>query len=311
MKTIIKPRRLQVGDTVGVVAPASWPDRTKALRAVELLKRWGLNVQYGQSLSRRHGYLAGTDPERADELHQMFVDEQVKAIFCVCGGYGSPRIAERLDYSLIRANPKIFWGYSDITFLHVSIVQHAGLLTVHGPMLSSDLGQESAHPQTKQTFQQLFNPTPFAYTEEISPLKCLVPGKAEGALIGGNLSLLVSTLGTPYEVDTRGKLLFIEEVDEEPYRVDRMLNQLRMAGKFADAAGILICNFQNCVPGKRKESLTLEEVIEDHVVTAGKPTVSGFMIGHCSPNFALPVGIEASLDADQKTLLLQDVPFRV
>jgi muramoyltetrapeptide carboxypeptidase len=309
MQALIKPQCLRAGDTVGVAAPASWPDRSKALRAAEVLKEWGLDVQFGRSLSRRHGYLAGTDQERVDEIHQLFADARIKAIFCVCGGYGTPRIAEHLDYDLIRANPKIFWGYSDITFLHVAIVQRAGLVTVHGPMLSSDLGQDSVHPHTKQTFRQMFEPTPFRYSEEISSLRTLVPGKAEGALIGGNLSLLVSTLGTEFEIETKGKLLFIEEVDEEPYRVDRMFNQLRMAGKFADAAGIILCNFQNCVPGKRKESLTLDEVVEDHVLSAGKPTVSGLLIGHCSPNYAIPVGLGATLDAERKTLSIDELPF--
>ncbi len=140
------------------------------------------------------------------------------------------------------------------------------------------------------------------YTEELSPLETLGNGAAKGELVGGNLALLVTTLGTPYEIDTKGKLLFIEDVDEEPYRIDRMLNQLKMAGKLSDAVGILLCDFHNCSPKKRGESLTLKEVFQDYIAAAGKPALSGFNIGHCSPNIAVPVGAQAVLDADKNSL---------
>jgi muramoyltetrapeptide carboxypeptidase len=305
-REILRPRPLEPGDTVGVIAPASWPNQEKARKAGEYLNQLGYKVEFGQSLERTHGYLAGTDQERIEELHHMFANDKVKGIFCVCGGYGTGRIAAQLDYELIRANPKIFWGYSDITFLHVAILQQAGLATFHGPMLSSDLGTDDVHPLTKSRLEQALTTTTeeFTYTEELSPLTTIVEGQARGLLTGGNLSLLVSTLGTAYEIDTKGKLLFIEEIEEEPYQIDRMLNHLKMAGKFEDAAGILLCDFNNCVPGKRKLSLTLEDIFNDHVASAGKPTLSGFKIGHCSPNIAIPVGVDAIIDTSSKTLTL-------
>ncbi|WNQ13940.1 LD-carboxypeptidase [Paenibacillus aurantius] len=297
----IKPKRLLPGDTVAVTAPASWGDRDKTEAAAGYLERLGLNVILGETTRKKHGYLAGTDAERADELNRLFADESVKAIVCARGGYGTGRIAPMLDYAAIRANPKIFWGYSDITFLHSAIGRYAGLVTFHGPMLI-DLGREDLHPATLEGFRMMLEPVVPAYGEELSPLQVLVEGEAEGELTGGNVSLLTSTLGTPYEIDTRGKILFLEDIDEEPYRLDRMFNQLKQAGKFDDAAGIAICDFHNCEPNKRKESLTLEQVIGDHILTSGKPTLAGFRIGHCSPNAAVPVGIRARLSTRKKLL---------
>lgn len=304
MWEIIKPAALKAGDKVGVVAPAGWPDQDSALRAVARLEQMGLCVEVGNSLSRRYGYLAGTDGERAEEIRQMFADDSIKGIFCVRGGYGTGRIADQLDYELIRAHPKVFWGYSDITFLLQSIYQLAGVVTFHGPMLSSDLGLDDVHPLTVQTFQQLFDEQPVIYSEAISPLQMIVPGRVSGPLVGGNLSLITSSLGTPYEIDCQGKILFIEEINEELYKVDGMLNQLRLAGKLEQAAGFLICDFNNCTAGKYqdKESFDLQQLIEDYIASAGKPALGGFKIGHCSPNIAVPVGVIAQLDADERTL---------
>jgi muramoyltetrapeptide carboxypeptidase len=301
MNELIKPRCLKPGDTVGITAPASWGDREQMKTSASYLEYLGLHVRLGDTLSKQHGYLSGTDEERARELNAMFADPDINAIICARGGYGTGRIANMLDYDLIRANPKIFWGYSDITFLHAAIGRYAGLVTFHGPMLI-DLGKEDLHPLTVQNFETLVRPSVLRYTEEISPLQTLVEGEAFGPLVGGNISLIVSTLGTPYEMDTKGRILFIEDIDEEPYRLDRMLNQLKLAEKFTDAAGILVCDFNNCVPNKRKVSLTLEQIIDDHIVSAGKPTLSGFKIGHCSPNIAVPIGIEARMCTYDKSL---------
>ncbi|MBT2573667.1 LD-carboxypeptidase [Bacillus sp. ISL-51] len=301
-----KPKALQKGDTVGVIAPASPPD-SEALKTAQLFleTELGLQVKLGRALKNRHGYLAGEDRVRLDDLHDMFADKDVKAVLCACGGFGTGRIAADIDYGLIRSNPKIFWGYSDITFLHTAIHQNTGLVTFHGPMLSSDIGLDDVHPLTKASYQQLFSETEFTYTEDISPLSALSDGRAEGELAGGNLSLITSTLGTPFEIDTKGKLLFIEDIDEEPYQIDRMLNQLKMAGKLSDAAGILVCDFHQCEPQKKEKSLTLEQVLEDYIVKSGKPALKGFKIGHCSPSFAVPIGVRAVMDTVAKTVTIE------
>ncbi len=296
----VRPERLQKGDTVGVIAPASPPDMEKLKHAIPFLEELGLNVKVGKHVASLNGYLAGKDEERIEDLHEMFADKEIKAIICARGGFGTARIADRLNYDLIKNNPKIFWGYSDITFLHTAIYQKTGLVTFHGPMLSSDIGVEEVHDLTKESFKQLFSPEPIKYTEAISPLEIMNEGKAEGEIVGGNLSLLVSTLGTSFEIDTKEKILFIEEIDEEPYQVDRMLNQLKMAGKLADAVGILVCDFNNCVPKEGKDSWTLDHVLEDYLRPILKPTMKGFKIGHCSPNIAIPIGVKGTIDTDLK-----------
>ncbi|TLS37565.1 S66 peptidase family protein [Pseudalkalibacillus caeni] len=296
------PKSIRPGDTIGVIAPASPPNKEKTKIAINYFEQLGFNVVTGNHIYTKSAYLAGDDNKRLEDLHMMFANENIDAVYCACGGYGTARIADFIDYELIRRNPKVFWGYSDITFLHTAIFQKTGLITFHGPMLGSDLGEGSIDPLTENYLKQVIEPTDIHYTEQISPLQVHVEGKASGPVVGGNLSLLVSTLGTPFEIDTKGKLLFIEEIEEEPYRIDRMLNQLRMAGKFQDAAGVLLGDFNNCVPGKRKESFTLEQIFEQLIVPAGKPTMSGFSIGHCVPHISIPIGSQAVLSTYNKTL---------
>ncbi|WP_462409645.1 S66 peptidase family protein [Neobacillus sp. Marseille-QA0830] len=300
----LKPIRLQKGDTVGVIAPASPPDLNDLEKGIQFLKDLGLNVKIGKNLQNVYGYLAGTDQKRLDDLHDMFLDQEVKAIFCARGGYGTGRIATGIDYQILKNNPKIFWGYSDITFLHTSIRQETGLVTFHGPMLASDIGQDDVQQLSKNGFLSLFEPKDWVYTEELSALEVLVEGQASGELVGGNLSLIVSTLGTKFELDTKDKLLFIEDVHEEPRSVDRMLNQLLMAGKLADARGILIGDFSDANP-KREETLSLDEVIRHYVQLAGKPAIKGFQIGHCNPNITIPFGVDATLNTYEKRLFVE------
>ncbi|MGE6631080.1 S66 peptidase family protein [Bacillus sp. NPDC077027] len=297
-----KPAALQKGDTVGVIAPASPPDEEKLARGVDFIESLGLKVKKGKYVDSRYGYLAGRDHERLEDLHTMFQDHEVKAILCACGGYGTGRLAEKINYDIIRQHPKIFWGYSDITFLHTAIHQQTGLITFHGPMLSSDVGKKDVHSITKETFLQLFSPDSFTYTEQLSELTTVHDGTASGEIIGGNLALIVTTLGTPFEIDTKGKLLLIEDIDEEPYKIDRMLQHLKSSGKLQDAAGFMIGDFHQCEPKKREHSLTLEQLWESYILSEKKPALSGFQIGHSSPNIGIPIGTNAVLDATGKQL---------
>ncbi|MBM7703234.1 S66 peptidase family protein [Metabacillus iocasae] len=301
----MKPARLKRGDTVGIIAPASPPNAKQLKKSLDFLKELGLNVKIGTSVYKEYGYLAGTDEERLEDIHCMFKDPEVHAIVCACGGFGTGRIVSKLNYDLIKQHPKIFWGYSDITFLHTAIHQQTGLVTFHGPMLSSDIGLDDVHELTKQSFQQLFNQQPIEYTNHLSPLETVVEGEASGPVIGGNLTLLVNTLGTPFEVDTKGKVFFIEDIDEEPYKVDRMVNQLKMAGKFQDAEGIIIGDFHNCDPVKREQSLTLDEIFTYHIAQANKPTMKGFKIGHCSPTIAIPIGSIGRMNTYDQTFIVE------
>ncbi|EPD51058.1 hypothetical protein HMPREF1210_02249 [Paenisporosarcina sp. HGH0030] len=300
----IRPTRLQKGDTIGIIAPSSPPNLESLQRSLTFLEQLGLNVKMGKYIENVHGYLAGTDDERLEDLQAMLADQSIKGIICAGGGYGAGRYADRIDFQLMAEQPKILWGYSDITFLHTTIGQFANVVTFHGPMLASDVGKDTFHDLSARMFNQLFEPIELHYTEDISPLTTLGGGNAQGELVGGNLSLLVSALGSKYEIDTRGKLLLIEDVDEEPYKVDSMLNQLRLAGKLQDAVGIVVGDFARAVPKKRKTTLTLGEVLEHYLGDLGKPVVSGFKIGHCEPHFAVPLGVEARLDGDAKTLTI-------
>ncbi|ARI75587.1 S66 peptidase family protein [Halobacillus mangrovi] len=302
---MILPKRLQKGDTVGVIAPASPPNLKNLEQAIPFLENLGLNVKVAPNVSKTYGYLAGTDQERLDDLHAMFADSEVNGIICAGGGYGTGRIVSSIDFDLIQANPKIFWGYSDITYLHTAIRQKTGLVTFHGPMLSSDVGKDSFEERSEKMFHQLFQPETLQYTASFSPLQTIADGEAEGELVGGNLSLLVNTMGSAYELDTKGKLLLIEDIGEEPYRIDSFLSQLKLAGKLEEAAGIVVGDFSEAEPKKRGKSLTLEEVYDYYFAGLNKPVVSGFKIGHCQPHFAVPLGTKARLSSQSKTLTIE------
>lgn len=302
---MLRPERLHPGDTIGVIAPAGPPNLKSLKRAIPVFEKMGLHVKLGANINKVHGYLAGTDEERLSDFHDMVADPTIKAIIFARGGYGTPRIAPDIDYELVKNNPKIMWGYSDITYLHTAIHQATGLVTFHGPMLASDIGKENFHALSLKQFDQLFEPTTLIYSEIASPLKVVNHGEAKAPIVGGNLSLLASGIGTPYEIDTRGKLLLIEDVDEVPYKVDGMLNQLKLAGKFSNAAGILIGDFANSEPKTDKPTLTLEQVFHDYFNSLPIPVMSGFKIGHCQPHFAMPLGTKASLSTYDKLVKIE------
>ncbi|MFS0575671.1 LD-carboxypeptidase [Sporosarcina sp. 179-K 3D1 HS] len=300
----IRPQRLQIGDTVGIIAPSSPPNPESLERSLGFLEQLGLKWKFGKHLHSTNGYLAGTDEERMEDLHTMFADPSIQGIFCAGGGYGAARYIDRLDLPSMNENPKIFWGFSDITTLHTAIGQYSDLVTFHGPMLASCVGKETFHELSAKMFQQLFEPMELHYTDAISPLSSISGGAAQGELVGGNLSLLAKTIGTKFEIETRGKLLLIEDIGEEPYRVDGLLNHMRMAGKFDEVAGIVVGDFAKAEPKNENASLSLDEVFNHYFRRLGKPVVKGFKIGHCEPHFAVPLGVEARLDADNRTLTI-------
>ncbi|MGP4073085.1 S66 peptidase family protein [Piscibacillus sp. B03] len=302
---MILPKSLQPGDTIGVIAPASPPNITNLKKAIPYFENLGLKVKLGKYVEEVHGYLAGTDEQRLEDLHNMFQDDEVDGIICAGGGYGTGRIASSIDYELIKAKPKIFWGYSDITYLHTAIRQRTGLVTFHGPMLASDIGKEDFHDLSKQSFNQLFKSKTIVYDKTYSNLSTISEGEAEGNIVGGNLSLIVNSLGGPYEINTKDQLLFIEDVDEPPYRIDSFLSQLKHAKKLDDAAGIIVGDFNNAKPKKDRPSLTLEEVLDDYFKPLNIPVLSGFKIGHCQPHFAIPLGTKAYLSTKTKTLTIE------
>jgi len=270
----------------------------------------GLKPWVMESCHNRHGFLAGPDDLRLRDLHTAFASPDVQGIFVARGGYGAARLLTALDYGLIRANPKVFVGYSDVTALHAAITQRCGFVTFHGPMPASDF-YDGSDPFTSEAFKRMVFagpnlPYPFCggllHNPPGRPFTTIVPGCATGPLTGGNLCLLAASIGTPYEVDTRGRILFLEETGEDPYRVDRMLLQLKQAGKLRQAAGIILGDFS-------PQTLeTLHIPITELVTAEKKPTLAGLACGHTSPSFTLPLGHNVLLDATKQQIALARVP---
>lgn len=313
---LLKPKALKPGDTVGLITPSTYvSDPDRLLLASRTIEYFGLKPKMGRNVGKRNGYLGGTVAERLDDLHAMFADPDVKAIFAIRGGYGSEHLLDRIDYNLIRRNPKIFLGYSDITALHLAINKHAGLLTFHGPVTLSRFTNYTQGWFKKALFEaqpigEVTNPPESNPLRPAHPMRTVRPGKARGTLIGGNLSLIATTMGTPYEVDTRGRIFFIEDVEEQPYSVDRMLTQLRLGGKFDQAAGVIFGECNGCRPREFQPSFesnfSIGEVLDNILGGLKIPVLSGLTIGHTDDQITLPEGVMATLDADGQKLTIEE-----
>lgn len=300
---MIFPEELRLGDTIALVSPSSptTPERVDLCKS--LIENMGYQVIVGDSCKKRyHGYLAGTDMERAEELNCMFANKRVKAIFCIRGGYGSGRIMKYLDYELIRKNPKIFVGYSDITNLNIAFLTCCDMVTFHGPMVSSNMLEHFDTYTRKCFFQaismkeklELKNP-------EDREIKVLSHGKAEGPIVGGNLALLINMLGTFYAPDFRGKILFIEDIYESVPRVNRMLDQLMLLGVFEQVNGIIIGDFSDC-KNEEDESFQIDDLLCEYFSNLEIPVLSKIQCGHCHPTATIPIGTRCEIDSYEKRI---------
>ena len=311
----LKAPALRKGDTIGIVAPASSMDQVSATRARANLTRQGYKVRLSNGYLQARGYLAGSDKARAAEFNAFFADPAIKAILCLRGGYGSPRILDRLDYEMIRKNPKILIGYSDITALLNGIHSKTGLVVFHGPMAKEFSLGKGLTPYTQKYFWPAFTPSSklFADWGGTGPrgrthLKTIRRGQAEGVLVGGNLSVLVSTIGTPYEPRSENCILFLEDVSEKPFRIDRMLNQLRLSGKLGQYKGVLLGSFTGCLPLRQAGRIGLLDVFDHYFANLGVPVLSGYAAGHQPDQAILPFGIRVHLDATEKILSFIEAP---
>jgi muramoyltetrapeptide carboxypeptidase len=311
MSPLLLPPRLKAGDTLALVSPSN----ATALRAqfelaIASLRALGFQVREGAHLRSRYGAYGGTDAERAADLNAMFADPGIQGIVAMTGGSGATRLLDRLDYALIRRNPKVLLGFSDITALLNAITARSGLVTFHGPVAASEWNPFTVHALREVLMNgaasELRNPPPSG--DNLVPAafrtRTIHGGVARGPLIGGNLSVLVTLLGTPYQPDFRGAILFLEDLNEEIYRIDRMLAHLRLSGALNQVAGVVLGQFTDCEPGNGYGSLTLEQVWDEYVGALGIPVFSGSVIGHVAPKLTLPVGLPVELDADRATIRL-------
>lgn len=303
---IKKPQRLKLGDLIGIISPSSSPDDlTRIERGVRYLESLGYKVIVGKNVGIYHGYLAGTDEQRVEDLHAMFKNKDVKAIMCVRGGYGAPRLLDKIDYKLIARNPKIFVGYSDITALQLAFLAKAGLLTFAGPMLAVDFF-ENVNRFTEEMFWALITSSKkFGKIElpENEKLYTIVKGQARGRIVGGNLATLLALAGSKYLPKMDKKILLLEDTGETPYRIDRMLNQLKFMGILKEVSGVILGAFtdhQEADP--EKKTLTLGEVISDYFEKLKKPVVYNFSHGHIKSNITVPIAANIRINTSKNMI---------
>ena len=303
---LLKPPRLRKGDVIGLIAPASpYPNAARVEVGVRYLEGLGYRVKFGRHITARHGYLAGSDAQRLEDLNTMLNDPQVRAIFALRGGYGTPRLLPVVDYRAVRRQPKIVVGFSDLTALELALYRRTGLVTFSGPMVASDFGR-SPDPYAEEHFWRVLTsnrPAGALPNPPGEPPRSRRPGQAEGRLLGGNLSLLTSCLGTRFSPDYRGALLVLEDVGEQYHRLDRMFTQLRNAGILSRIAGLVLGHFTRCTPSNTREPHLTPTAMLDEVLTwFDAPVIERFSYGHIARKLTLPLGLRARLDADRGKL---------
>lgn len=298
---ILLPKNLKSGDTIGLIAPANYTGDS-AINEIEYLRSRGFNLVFGKSFDSRWYGFGGEDSVRAQDINEMFENDNIDAIFAIRGGYGSIRFIDDLNYEIIKKNPKIFSGFSDVTTLLIAINEKTGLVTYHGPMSSNF---KDIPVITEESFNKTFvEDGNFNLLEFDNTYSIMNEGIGEGKITGGNLSLVVASLGTPYEIKTEGKILFLEETGEASYRIDRMLQQLKLAGKFNNLKGIILGDFKSA---KRADptDMTLDEVFRDNFGAMNIPIIKDFKSGHVRPFITVPIGIKAKIDTYKNQIIIE------
>jgi muramoyltetrapeptide carboxypeptidase len=311
MKTrpdLIKPAALREGDTVAVVAPASNLKADYLARGVAEIERLGFRVKHEPGILAKARYTAGTDERRAGELMRAFADPDIKAVWATRGGYGAMRLFKFLDEEVLRQHPKIFVGYSDMTALHLYFYRRFGWVTFHGPMAAKDLAGGEEHYDRETLIKAITSPAPLGEiaSDQTEMLHRGVAARVSGRLLGGCLSLVAAMMGTPDELDTRDSILLLEDTDEKPFAIDRMLQQLRLAGKFDEVRGIVFGEMADCAQPSA-QGYTIQDVLAECTADLGVPVMFGLPSGH-SPrgNLTLPLGVMATLDADRGVLRVDE-----
>ncbi|WP_304516904.1 S66 peptidase family protein [Cecembia rubra] len=315
-KKVLLPMGIQKGDKIGIVSPsAATADRIQFEFAKETMEALGFEVQLGENLKNRRGHLAGTDEERANDINRMFENREIKAIICIRGGSGAARILPLLDYQSIKKNPKPLLGYSDITALHNAIHTKTGLITFHGPN-----GSGSWNSFNVRQFENLFFKKELVLFEneqikgddlivKQNRIQTIRPGKVSGKILGGNLTVLTALSGTPYLPDFKDAILFVEDIGEDPYKIDRMMSTLMLNGTLSKIKGFIFGQCSDCNPSGGYGSLTLDDILEDYILPLNIPAYKGAMIGHVPKQFIIPVGSQVEMDASIGRFKLLDKVF--
>lgn len=300
--TIIKPKLLHKGDSVCLIAPSGAADYESLRDAIIKFEGLGLKVYFSEKILARDGYLAGNDAHRAEDIEQVFANKSIDAVICLRGGYGSMRLLQQIDYKIIKNNPKPFVGFSDITALLHAIFAKTGLVGYHGL-----LGVSPFTPYSIKCFEQMLmsdKANPVIETADKSTCFAINEGVAQGTLLGGNLSILVSLLATPYDLSWKNAIVFMEDISEEPYRIDRMLTTLLLSGKLKQVAGIVLGNFKRCDASNPEKSFTTMQVLTERLSSLKVPILAGFSFGHINDNCTLPIGVKAILNTESKTITI-------
>lgn len=300
----LKSKALKPGDTVAISSPAGavW-DEVQVQKFTSIIEGLGFKVKLGQTLKEKFGYFAGSDEMRAKEINSFFADTEVSAIFCMKGGWGCARILDKINYELIKKNPKVIMGFSDITSLLVAINHKTGLVTFHGPVGNSGWNDFSVDYIKRILMQK--EAVSYTYPEKDEDKPYVInPGKAKGILVGGNLTVLAGIIGSEYLPHWKNKILFLEEANEEPYSIDRMLTQLKLAGVLNNISGFVFGKCVRCDAEEPQKAFLFKEVLEQHIKPLGIPAFYGAMIGHIENKYTMPIGIEAEIDADKNSIRL-------
>lgn len=297
----MKVKKLQIGDTIGFICPSSKMDfdSKRVEKLEEIINGLGYKIKYGKSCSTSYGYLGGTDLERTQDINEMFQDPEVDAIICMLGGYGASRIVDKIDYDIIRNNPKLFVGFSDITVLLNAFNQKANLQTIHGQM-GIFLTKDNIDDISLADFKNLLTKDLSNRVIKDNNIKVITGGIAEGEIVGGNLTLIVNLIGSEFDIDFKNKIVFIEEVNEKPRTVDRMFAQLRLSGKLKQARAFIFGHFTNCNPEDNNQ--TVDELIDEYFKGLNVPVITNFPSGHDFPFYNIPIGINSRLNTEEKEL---------
>ena len=309
---MIKPARLKIGDTIGVLSPASPVNSKKLKRGVQKLKKLGFKVVLAKNILAKRGFLAGEDKIRANAINKMFGNKKIDAIISARGGYGTLRILNLLNYNLIKKNPKILMGFSDITALHLAVYKKCKMVTFHGPMVGSDFSRLTSYNKSYllKAVSQTEPIGKIQNSKRIGKWKVISPGKASGKILGGNLTLLCRLLGTPFQPDFRDKILFLEDIDSEPYQIDSLLAQLQLAGILDRVKGVVIGEFYNFGRKKSSSVSTSGWVFEDYFKKRPYPVIYPVSCGHGKDKITIPLGVKATIDTHKKIFSIDEAGVR-